>query len=174
MDNRIIHIISNIKVIGWLCILTFSGILYYCLHSLISIYLMNQLTSQMLTGEPNLNSLNKASMNGLIIQAAFWLIFSGLVSIAGILIGYSLLQMRKWAAIAFHILSISIGLLILGGVIYLVAQSYQTPSGQFFTMNQSIIRYKAASIGTFGLLITWLITKANLLLFRKDYKVNLC
>lgn len=172
MDNRLITIISNIKVIGWITMLTYSGVLFYCCNSLISAFLVNRMGNSMLS-PTDFNNPDIIDMNSFLSKMTFIITFISLIAIAGIFIGRGLTNIRKWAAIAFHILSITFGLLIIGGAIYLMTQLYPTSTDDFSEMKDAIMKYQAMTIGTLGLLITWLITKANMLLFRKDYRLEM-
>lgn len=171
MTNRIIHIISNIKAIGWVTILVFSSVLYYCIYSLIGAYLINEAKNSMLSPvdmvDPDINEMTE-----LLTQLTLIFTALGLISIVGIFIGRGLLKIKKWAFRGFHILSISVGILILAGVAYLLFQQYTMPPDKS-SMIHIGFKVQTISLGTLGLLITWLITKVNILLFRKEYKIEM-
>lgn len=171
MNNRIIHIISNIKVIGWVTILVFSGTLYYCVHSLISAYYVTQMAGSILKS-PELDNPDIIEMSKLINQLTVFFVGLSLISILGILIGRGLVHIKKWASTGFHILSVAIGLLILIGIIYSLIQYHSTPTDKF-GMSNTILRLETLSLATLGLLISWLVTKVNILLFKKEYRIEM-
>ena len=163
MTNRIIDIISNIKVVGWITIIVSSGLLYYCANSLLAAYLINQnIPSQVNTGQVS-------DFDQMLTEITFYIFLTSLLDILGISIGRGVIKIQRWAVRAFHFFSIVIGLSILAGILYMVATiNYvnNEPANR-------ILKVQTMSWGTAGLLITWLITRANLLLFRKEYRIEL-
>lgn len=119
-----------------------------------------------------MNNPDMVEMTELITQLSLLFIALSIISVIGILIGRGLLRIKKWATNGFHVLSISIGMLIIIGVVYLVVQLHSMPSNQF-GINHNGMKLQTISLGTLGLLITWLITKVNILLFRKEYRIEM-
>lgn len=179
MDNIIISIKSNIKAIGWVVITIFSLILLLSSYNLINQIIMYYYSVTLEVGSTGEHFLKDYHDLFSLITMSYIISFA--LSIFVIIAGKALIKYKIWSVYIIHAISIIIVIAILIGIVHLSLQFHnQGIDNSISHIDKSAVnfinvmaKFHTISIGSFGLIIAWVITKVNLLLISKKYRKQL-
>jgi hypothetical protein len=181
MDDKL-KVVSNIKSVGWATLIVFSILEYLILIRFIITFLIknNPLF-------PEFHEDNKefaealseidSSVTSYFIILIIILAFLSLTNIGAV----GLIKLKNWGLIIFHSTSI---ILICSIIVGLAYATYSYKSNDNLPLNNinvpvdeylETVQYVSfIGYGTLLLVITWILTRANILLIRRDYRIMFC
>lgn len=180
MDDKL-KVVSNIKSIGWATLIVFSILEYLIIIRFIITFLIknNPLFPEFQEDKEFAEALSEidSSVTSYFIILIIVLAFLSLINIGAV----GLLKLKNWGLIIFHSTSIILICSIIVGLAYatysyksddnLPLNNIDVPVNEYLETVQyvSFIGY-----GTLLLAITWILTRANILLIRRDYRIMFC
>lgn len=169
MEEKI-NRLSNIKAFGWTALVIFGYFTVSLTISLVGANLFMENPIFDISDQSVKEVIDDIQEIGDIIQLGFlFLLVFSLISAIG---AVGIIKLKKWGKLIFHISTITITLfLIIGIFYYTITFKFFEPSplfeGSFF---ENLQEYTLKSQGVLILLIAWILTRANILLFRKSYR----
>ncbi|MGK7391140.1 MAG: hypothetical protein ACNS60_12345, partial [Candidatus Cyclobacteriaceae bacterium M2_1C_046] len=171
--DRQIEIKSNIKAIGWTSTVVFTLVIMV----LLIYWLKLNLTLKLNPINIAVNDPNMQEFNNILSLTNFLLFFSSCFSLIFIITSKELVKLKNWALTGFHVCSAILIIIIIAAIIYYITSlnfegvNYYKRFGEESANFQRImLKYNAIAFSTFGLITAWILTRANLLLMKKDYR----
>lgn len=170
MEERI-HRLANIRATAWTCIILFSLTGYYIFSNyLIPSMMIREVTP--LTGDESYVREFSLDLNRTIVYSA-----SVLISLIFAIYGsIGLLRMTENGLIIFHVSTILLTIALVVLAIYFANEFRmptldESPFGEEVSMFAKLSRVMSfTSTETILLVVAWLMSRANLMLFRKGYR----
>jgi CHASE2 domain-containing sensor protein len=161
--EQIINRRSTIKAIGW-TMLVFAGITTYELAwSIIGLLGANPLHIEQT--EPFNHEMESFVRNAAIIIVGLFL-----VSLVFSICAIGMLKWKRWAVLVFHALSLVLIIVIFGLLIYVYIMPTDTASLPANEIHEMFGLLMQARTGIFFMIVLWVITRVNILLYRYDYR----
>lgn len=174
MDEKL-NVVSNIKSIGWATLAIFSILEYLIIIRFIITFLIknNPLFPEFQEDKEFTEALGEvdSSITSYIIILVIILGFMTLINLGAV----GLIKLKNWGLIIFHATSIILICSTIAGLAFayqsnddLPLNKMEVPMNEYFRTVQyvSFIGY-----GTLMLAIAWILTRANILLMRRDYRI---
>ncbi len=174
MDEKI-NRLSNIKAIGWTTLIIFGTVTLWLLFQIAGTILFDNSIDSLTAGQEEFQEATRDMRNATIQLRVILSATAGLTLLTSIS-ALGLLRLKNWGLILYHTSTMIVLLALLGGLgyyIYIVQsemnerynQALDTGISPNFIAAQN---YSTISYGTFLLLFSWMLTRANLFLSKKD------
>ena len=173
MDEKVDRL-TNIKAIGWTTLIIFGITTLWIAFQIIGTVVFDN-SIGMIAGQEEFKEAATEMKNTINQMRAILFIIGGLTLLTTIG-SLGLLKLRNWGLILYQSLTIVIIISLLSGLVYYV-YSLKTQMGQQsihaldFGMTEDFKaaqKYKIIEYGTFLLLFSWMLTRANIFLSKSD------
>ncbi|QOI98776.1 MAG: hypothetical protein HRU69_15360 [Flammeovirgaceae bacterium] len=178
MDDKL-NILSNIKAIGWTTLTIFGTVTLWVVFQIIGTIIFDNSIDNFTAGQEEYNDV-ATNMRDAAIQMRVILFIAGGLTLLTSIGSLGLLRLKNWGLILYQSSTIAVILVFIGGLGYYVYDVQTKMDERYdraleFGMSTNFVaaqNYTTISYGTFLLLFSWMLTRANIFLSKKDSRIE--
>lgn len=178
MDEKL-NRLSNIKAIGWTTLTIFGTVTLWLIFQIVGTIIFDNSIDNLTAGQEEFNDAAK-DMRDAAIQMRVILFIAGGLTLLTSIGSIGLVRLKNWGLILYQSSTIVMIFAFLGGLGYYVYNVQTKMDERYnqasdFGMSAKFVaaqNYSTISYGTFLLLFSWMLTRANIFLSKKDSRME--
>jgi hypothetical protein len=178
MDEKL-NRLSNIKAIGWTTLTIFGTVTLWLIFQIVGPIIFDNSIDNLTAGQEEFNDAAE-DMRDAAIQMRVILFIAGGLTLLTSIGSIGLVRLKNWGLILYQSSTIVMILAFLGGLGYYVYNVQTKMDERYnqaldFGMSANFVaaqNYATISYGTFLLLFSWMLTRANIFLSKKDSRME--